>query len=79
MLAQFSVCERIHKSPVSTDCHVEVSQLYVVLHSSPSSDAHGICTCNSTEASGFTFRVTGTLVIIRVSVLVDKCFERLNN
>lgn len=63
-LAQSSVHVRIHRSPASTDCPVAVSRLYMMLHPSFSSDAQGIYTCNSTGASGFKFRVTGTLVII---------------
>lgn len=79
MIAQSSIHGRIHKSTASTDCHFEVSILWVMLHSSSSSDGHRTCIHNSRGTSGFRFMITATLVIIWISVLVDKHFERLNN
>lgn len=78
MLAQSSVHERFINLLHQQTAMLKFLDYNRMLHLSFSSDAQRICTCGSIGASGFKFRVTGTLVIIRVSQLADKCLERLN-
>lgn len=74
-MEQITPCQ--HSLPYMKEFINLLYQHTAILNSSSSSNAHRICTCSFTGASGFKSRVTGTMVVIQVSVFVDKCFEVL--